>query len=259
MAHSLISAFPDEADAFRAYARAFPDSSTFLVDTYDTLAGVRNAITIGLEMKQQGHALRAVRLDSGDLLELSRASRRLLDEAGLDAVEVFASGGLDEYSVDALVKAGAPIAGFGVGTRLGTSADAPHADFVYKLVAFQGQPVMKLSADKVNLPGSKQVHRHADRDGSFSGDVIGRETEPLPAAEPTEPQIEPLLGPVMRGGRKLRPDPEIGQVRTAFAEQFARLPSTLKELGTTHSYDVRVSDELRLLTEVTGQELRDRL
>ena len=259
MAHSLISAFPDEADAFRAYARAFPDSSTFLVDTYDTLAGVRNAITIGLEMKQQGHALRAVRLDSGDLLELSRASRRLLDEAGLDAVEVFASGGLDEYSVDALVKAGAPIAGFGVGTRLGTSADAPHADFVYKLVVFQGQPVMKLSADKVNLPGSKQVHRHADRDGSFSGDVIGRETEPLPAAEPTEPQIEPLLGPVMRGGRKLRPDPEIGQVRTAFAEQFARLPSTLKELGTTHSYDVRVSDELRLLTEVTGQELRDRL
>ena len=254
MAHSMISAFPDEADAFRAYARAFPDSSTFLVDTYDTLAGVRNAIIVGLEMRERGDSLRAVRLDSGDLLELSRASRQLLDDAGLNAVEVFASGGLDEYSIDALVQAGAPIAGFGVGTRLGTSADAPHADFVYKLVAFQGQPVMKLSADKVSLPGSKQVYRQSERDGTFSGDVIGLEGEPHPHGGPSES----LLGPVMHGGRKLRPDPEMDQVRTAFAEQFARLPTMLKELGTTHSYDVSMSDELRSLAETTGQALRER-
>lgn len=254
MAHSLISAFPEEADAFRAYARAFPDSSTFLVDTYDTLAGVRNAITVGLEMRELGHMLRAVRLDSGDLLELSRASRRLLDDAGLNAVEVFASGGLDEHSIDALVQADAPISGFGVGTRLGTSADAPHTEFVYKLVAYDGQPVMKLSAGKVNLPGSKQVYRQADRDGTFSGDVIGLEGE---LSAPDGPP-EPLLSPMMGGGRKLRPDLELGQVRSVFAEQFARLPSRLKELGTTHAYNVSVSDELQSLAETTGRALRDR-
>jgi nicotinate phosphoribosyltransferase len=255
MAHSFVSAFPDEADAFRAYARAFPDSSTFLVDTYDTLAGVWTAITVGLEMRERGHMLRAVRLDSGDLLEHSRASRRLLDDAGLNAVEVFASGGLDEYSIDALVQAGAPIGGYGVGTRLGTSADAPHADFVYKLVAFQGQPVMKLSSNKVNLPGSKQVYRQTGATGAFVGDVIGREGSPRPA----DGRSEPLLGPVMGRGRKLRLDPDLDQLRTRFAEQFARLPTGLKGLGTTHSYNVSVSDELRLLAETTGQALRDRI
>ena len=259
MAHSLVSAFPDEVDAFRAYARAFPDSSTFLVDTYDTLAGVRNAITVGLEMRERGHMLKGVRLDSGDLLELSRASRRLLDDAGLSGVEVFASGGLDEYSIDALLEAGAPIAGFGVGTRLGTSADAPHTDLVYKLAAFEGQPVMKLSADKVSLPGSKQVCRQAQRDGTFSGDILGREGEFRLPDVPSGSLVGPLLGQVMRGGRKLRPDPDLAQVRTAFAEQFARLPSRLKELGTTHSYEVSVSDELQSLGVTTGQVLRDRV
>jgi nicotinate phosphoribosyltransferase len=259
MAHSFVSAFPDEADAFRAYARAFPDSSTFLVDTYDTLAGVRNAITVGLEMRERGHMLRAVRLDSGALLELSRASRRLLDDAGLNAVEVFASGGLDEYSIDALVQAGAPIAGFGVGTRLGTSADAPHTDLVYKLVAFEGEPIMKLSTDKVDSPGSKQVYRRTDRDGMFNGDVIGREGDPPPLDGPSSSPAEPLLGRVMRQGRRLRPDPDLDQLRTRLAEQFARLPTGLKGLGTTHSYKVTVSDELRLLAETTGQALRARL
>ncbi len=255
MAHSFVSAFPAEIDAFRAYARAFPDSSTFLVDTYDTLSGVGNAITVALEMKKQGHMLRAVRLDSGDFLELSWASRRMLDDAGLGEVQVFASGGLDEHSIDALVGAGAPINGFGVGTRLGTSADAPHADMVYKLVAFEGKPVMKLSPDKVNFPGRKQVCRHADDDGTYSGDLIVRAEE----VEPQEGRSEPLLSEVMRRGRQVRPHPGLEQLRTSSAEQLARVPDGVKAIDATDPYEVSVSDELRLLAENTSQALRDRI
>ena len=156
MAHSFVQSFPHEIDAFRAFAADHPESVTLLVDTYDTLAGVRNAIVVAREMAGRGETLRAVRLDSGDVQALARASRRLLDDAGLRDVQIFASGGLDEYDVAALVDAGAPIDGFGVGTDLVTSADRPAVDIAYKLVAYDGRPVAKFSADKASLPGAKQ-------------------------------------------------------------------------------------------------------
>ena len=145
MAHSFVEAFPREEQAFRSYAESFPDSSTFLVDTYDTLEGVRKAIPLATDMKRRGHPLRAVRIDSGDLLDLSTRARKILDEAGLQDVQIFASGGLDDFAVDELLRTGAPIGGFGVGTKVGVSADAPWTDCAYKLVEYRGRPTLKLS------------------------------------------------------------------------------------------------------------------
>ena len=157
MAHSFIEAFPSEIDAFRAYAEDHPERTTFLVDTYDTLQGVANAIEVVREMRLTGRL--GVRLDSGDLLELSRGARKLLDEAGLTQVRIFASGGLDELEVQELVREGAPLDAFGIGTQMGVSADAPFVDSVYKLVDIDGRPVLKLSAGKATAPGRKQVWR----------------------------------------------------------------------------------------------------
>ena len=165
MAHSFITSFESETEAFREYARSFPDDCTLLVDTYDTVEGVRRAIEVAREMRDRGQRLRAVRLDSGDLGELARRSRAMLDGAGFPEVEVFASGGLDEYEIDRLVSGGAPIDGFGVGTKAGVSADAPWTDCAYKMVEYEGRPVMKLSSAKVSAPGPKQVYRFRGEDG----------------------------------------------------------------------------------------------
>ncbi len=187
MAHSYVEAHDTELDAFRAFAAVYPDS-ILLVDTYDTIEGVRNVIRLAGEL---GGAFRihAVRLDSGDLATLAVESRRLLDEAGLDQVQIFASGSLDEHRVAELVAAGAPITGFGVGTRMGVSADHPYLDTAYKLVGYAGRPRMKLSTDKSNLPGRKQVFRTDARD------VIGLHDEPIDG--------RPLLVKVMAAGTRL--------------------------------------------------------
>src|SRR4029453_18775112 len=165
MAHSYIESFASEKEAFRTFARDFPNRTTFLVDTYDTLNGVRTAIEVTEELGLADNL--AIRLDSGDLDELSRGARALLDEAGLQRVRIFASGGLDEYQLDRLVRGGAPIDAFGVGTRMGVSADAPSLDSAYKLVEYDGRPMLKLSKAKVTEPGRKQVFR------GKPGDVIG--------------------------------------------------------------------------------------
>ena len=186
MAHSFIEAFPSESEAFRAFAEDHPDRTTFLVDTYDTLNGVKNAIDVVKEMQLTGRI--GVRLDSGDVDALSRGARALLDEAGLTQARIFASGGLDELEVDALVTNGAPVDAFGIGTQMGVSADAPFVDSVYKLTDLDGHPVLKLSAGKETAPGRKQVWRGPD------GDVLGLRDEPGPV------DAEPLLEPVMRDG-----------------------------------------------------------
>ena len=248
MAHSYVSSFDDETEAFRQYARSFPDSSTFLVDTYDTLAGVRNAITVALEMEAAGHSLRAVRLDSGDIDDLSRRARAMLDDAGLHHVQVFASGGLDEYSIDRLVNAGAPIGGFGVGTRAGTSADAPFTDFVYKLVEYDNQPVMKLSEGKATLPGPKQVFRQYDHRGKMNRDVIHHADDPPPA------ESRPLLKPVMENGIRTHALPSLDEVRSFHADRMRELPNDLRGVRPSGSYRVDVSETLRALAmEVQGR------
>ncbi|MGZ4110069.1 MAG: nicotinate phosphoribosyltransferase [Actinomycetota bacterium] len=244
MAHSYIESFPSEAEAFRAFAEDFPDRTTFLVDTYDTLNGVRTAIEVIHELGLVGNL--AVRLDSGELETLSRQVRVLLDRAGLPDVRIFASGGLDELEVDRLVQAGAPIDAFGVGTRVGVSADAPYLDSVYKLVEFDGRPVLKLSEDKATEPGAKQVWRGMREDDE---DVLSLRDEQGP------PHREPLLRPVMRDGRRLDPDPSITQTHRHFDADLARTPTKAKRLLHPEHVVVGRSDGLRALTDRTRESL----
>jgi nicotinate phosphoribosyltransferase len=217
MAHSYIESFPTEAEAFRAFARDVPNRTTFLVDTYDTLNGVRTAIEVIRELGLEDGL--GVRLDSGDLVELSRGARTLLDDAGLREVRVFASGGLDEFEIERLVRAGAPIDAFGVGTRMGVSADAPYLDSAYKLVEYDGRPMIKLSMNKVSAPGRKQVFRGPD------GDVLGLREEALP------PDHEPLLVPVMEQGRRTGPHRTLETARALFRADLDRLPERAKRIG----------------------------
>ena len=247
MAHSFITAFGGEADAFRAYANAFPDTSTFLVDTYDTVEGVRNAIAVAKEMLKRGHTLQAIRLDSGDLRDLARTARTMLDEAGLEAVLIFASGGLDEMAVEELVRWGAPIDGYGVGTKVGVSADAPWADCVYKMVTYDARPVLKLSGDKATLPGPKQVFRSCSG-GRYAADVVACVSEPPPAG------AKALLHEVMLDGKAVARPLSLRHLRERFAEHFERLPDEHKALRSPAAYDVRVSDALEeLRRRLTGE------
>ena len=254
MAHSFVTSFESELEAFRAYAVAFPDTTTLLVDTYDTLAGVRNAITVAGELARRGHELRAVRLDSGDLLDLSRKARLLLNEAGFGRVRIVASGSLDEFAIEDLLAAGAPIDGFGVGTKAGVSADAPWSDCVYKLAEYDGRPVLKLSPGKSNLPGPKQVYRYRESDGSYAGDVIASAAEPKP-----EGRCEPLLGKLMVDGRRVYPRPPILEPRSRFAREFASLPCGYRKIRAPDRYDVTVSPRLQQLERSTAAAVSKRV
>ncbi len=251
MAHSYIMTFDNESESFRQYASSFPDTSTFLVDTYDTLEGIEKAIAIAREMRERGDELLAIRLDSGAILELSRKARAMLDEAGLPAVQIFASGGLDEFEVDELLRAGAPIDGFGIGTKVGVSADAPWTDCVYKLVEYAGRPVLKLSAGKQTLPGPKQVFRFRDPAGIYLRDVIAQPHEQCSEAEP-------LLESVMAGGRRSRPDPTLEELRLHFRKELACLPEGHKRLRAPDLYDVQISEGLLRLQERVVRETRER-
>jgi nicotinate phosphoribosyltransferase len=243
MAHSYVEAFPSEKEAFAAFAADHPTRTTFLVDTYDTLNGVRTAIEVIRELGLSDRL--GIRLDSGDLDALSREARRILDEAGLPHVRIFASGGLDELDVDRLVRAGAPIDAFGIGTKMGTSADAPYLDSVYKLVEFDGRPVLKLSAAKATLPGRKQVFRGPE------GDVLGLRDEPAPDG------TEPLLVPVMREGRRLGPPRTLETARGLFRRDLEGLPEEARRLTDPRPPTARISERLRALAgEVREQTLR---
>lgn len=251
MGHSFVTTFDDEGEAFRAYGNAFPDTSTFLVDTYDSLEGTRRAIEVAKEMRERGHWLRSIRLDSGDLANLSAEARVLLDEAGLGEVRILASGGLDEFKVNELFMAGAPIDGFGVGTKVGVSSDTPWGDIVYKLVEYGGNPVLKLSTGKETLPGRKQVYRYADEDGSYARDVItiANSLDHIGAA---------LLAEVMRHGERRAVNPTVHELREHFARELARLPGRYKGLTSPASYPVEISADLETLRSRIALETRRR-
>jgi nicotinate phosphoribosyltransferase len=246
MAHSFITAFDDEREAFRAFAEDHPHRTTFLVDTYDTLGGVKNAVDVIREMHPPGEV--GVRLDSGDLDRLSRESRRILDRAGLDTARIFASGGLDEHEVAELVRAGAPVDAFGIGTQLGVSADAPYVDAVYKLVEFDGRPVLKLSPAKATAPGRKQVWRGP------SEDVIGLRDEAAPG-----PNHEPLLEPAMRAGRRLAPPPTMEEMHARFARDLTALPVKAARLTHPEHVVAHRTDALAALTTETAEAARRRI
>jgi nicotinate phosphoribosyltransferase len=236
MAHSYIEAFPSALDAFTAFATDLPERTTFLVDTYDTLRGVEDAIEVVRRLGLQGKA--SVRLDSGDLLALSLAARRMLDDAGLPDVRIFVSGGLDESDIARLLRAGAPIDAAGIGTRMGVSADAPQLDTVYKLVAYDGRGVAKLSTGKASLPGAKQVFR-----GTGLHDVIGTRDEAAP------PGSGGILTPLLLGGRRARPRASLAEARDRFERDFAGLPSGARDLDAPVAPVAEVSPALRAFTD----------
>ncbi|MYB76187.1 MAG: nicotinate phosphoribosyltransferase [Chloroflexi bacterium] len=236
MAHSYIQAHADELDAFRQFAALYPDT-VLLVDTYDTLAGVKKIVTLARELGD-AFRVRAIRLDSGDLEELARASRRILDDAGLHHVEIFASNSLDEYAISHLISRRAPIDGFGVGTRMSVSSDAPTIDCAYKLVAYGGRGRMKLSAGKSSLPSRKQVFRF-QAGGTYTRDVIALADEDVPGGTP-------LLNPVMREGKRLPAGhSDLAAARERARQQRQALPPRLHALETADPpYPVEVSAAL---------------
>lgn len=248
MAHSYVMAFSTEIDAFRAYARDFPHQAVLLIDTFDVAEGARQAVAVAKELAPEGIALRGVRIDSGNLGDLTGVVRRILDEGGLDETQIILSGDLDEYRVKAMLDAGVPVDSFGVGTQMGTSADSPFLGGVYKLVAEKGEPKVKLSTGKVTLPGLKQVYRFS-AEGRFHHDLIALEEERIDGGEP-------LLARVMRDGRRVRAPESLAEIRSRCRGALAALPPELQGLTDASTpYRVDISAPLQEL----AQRARDSL
>ncbi len=236
MAHSYVLAFPTEVEAFSAFLHDHPDRSTLVIDTYDAVGGARSAVAAAA---LSGIVPQAVRIDSGDLIELSAEVRAVLDDAGLAQTRIVVSGDLDEYRIDALVAAGAPIDGFGVGTSMVTSSDAPSLGGVYKLVELEGRPVMKTSQGKPTLPGRHQVFRQAD------GDVIALADETLGG--------EPLLRPVLRGGTPVSALPTLDAIRDRARAEVEALPLAVRALREPATLAPRISQRLERLEETIAE------
>ncbi|MGW5419455.1 nicotinate phosphoribosyltransferase [Streptomyces sp. NPDC003943] len=245
MAHSYVESFPSEEASFRAFARTHPGPVTFLVDTYDTDRGVATAARVLSDLGLGPGC--AIRLDSGDLGAQARRARAALDAAGLGDVRIIVSGGLDEYAVDRLVRDGAPVDAYAVGTKVGTAADAPYLDAAYKLVEYDGRPVMKLSAAKATAPGPKQVFR-----GAGTRDVIGLANE-----EPPE-GTEPLLTTVMSGGLRTGPPDTLAAARARFEADLAALPEEARRLADPVAPAPEVSARLTALTSVVRHRMGSR-
>ena len=251
MAHSYIQAHDSESEAFEGFARAQPDNVVLLIDTYDTEAAAQKVVEIAPRLAAQGIAIKAVRLDSGDLAAHARKVRRILDAGGLTQTTIFSSGNLDEYKLDDLIQAGAPIDGFGIGTRLVTSADAPYLDCAYKLVEYAGHPRRKRSEGKQTWPGRKQVYRRYDvHEQYLQGDTVTREEEVFPG--------EPLLQAVMQDGQRLQPAEPLAVARGRTARQLAQLPAYLRGLGSTSPYPVTISPALEALAREADREVDSR-
>ena len=246
MAHSFVQAHEDEETAFEHFAHAQPNHVVLLIDTYDTEAAARKVVTLAARLRGEGIRVRGVRLDSGDLGAHARAVRAILDAGGLNDVEIFASGNLDEYVLARLLGEGAPIDGFGIGTRVDTSADAPYLDCAYKLEEYEGRPRRKRSEGKATWPGRKQVFRRYRDDGTMAGDVL--------ALADAAVQGEPLLEPCMHGGRRIRATPALAEIRHRTAQQLARLPAPLRTLHPAAPYPVEVDPGLKALVRRMDEE-----
>jgi nicotinate phosphoribosyltransferase len=248
MAHSYIMAFESETEAFRAYARQFPERAVLLIDTFDSEEGARRAAQVARELSAEGINVSGVRLDSGDLGPLARSVRKILDDAGLDEMQIFLSGDLDEYRIKSLLEEGAPVDAFGVGTHMGTSADSPSLGGVYKLVEDERGPKIKLSTGKATLPGRKQVFRFQSE--TFDYDLIGLEAENVPGARP-------VLEKVMEGGRRLRAAEPLEDLQERCRSSIGLLPPHLKDLQPSRRpYQVQRSTRLDELVRDMSQVAR---
>jgi nicotinate phosphoribosyltransferase len=255
MAHSFVMSFRHEIDSFLAYSSTFPERTTLLVDTYDTKKGIENAINIGLYLKAKKHRLQAIRLDSGNIIVLSRLARKMLDKAGLNYVKIFASGNLDEFKIKEIIERGSCVDNFGVGTNMGTSIDVPSLDVIYKISEVTDDngaflPTMKLSKGKVTYPGRKQIFRVQDRRGRFIKDILGLEKEAA--------RGKPLLIKVVSKGKIVYRTPSLDKIRRYLKNNLTRFPEELKELYPGYKYPVIVSVQLRKLRQALARQLEKR-
>jgi nicotinate phosphoribosyltransferase len=243
MAHSFIQAYDSEEAAFEAFARSRPDNLILLLDTYDTEAAARTVVSLTPRLEGKGIKVRGVRLDSGDLIALARSVRHILDDGGLKHVTIFASGGIDEGELAEAARQQAPIDGFGIGTSLTTSFDVPALDCAYKLQEYAGLPRRKRSTGKATWPGRKQVWRHYGPDGRIVRDVL--------SVEGDDQTGEPLIQPVMKGGRRIAQGPTLAEIRARTARDLERMPDAVRRLQPGVSCPVEVADALtRLANEV---------
>ncbi len=248
MAHSYVMAHDNELDAFLSFARSQPNNVVLLIDTYDTLLAVAKVIEAARILEREGIRIRAVRIDAGDLGELSKDVRRRLDAAGLESIGIFVSGDLDEWKLRSLIQQEAPIGGFGVGTRLVTSHDAPYLNCAYKLEEYAGLARRKVSPGKQTYPGRKQVFRRYNGEGKMAGDTLAVADEELPG--------EPLLVPVMRAGKRVGPLESLEAIRRRTREQLERLPEVYRRLEpAAQSFPLALSDRLQTLIAETDRRL----
>jgi len=257
MPHKFIQDRPSELQAFREYVESFPHNAILLIDTYDTILGAKNAVTIGKELRKKGYDLRGVRLDSGDMLSLSKKVREILDEAGYKATKIFASSDLDEFRIDDFLSKGAPIDGFGVGTALITGANynsitkeggISALNGVYKMVEKIDEmgrsiPKIKTSEDKILLPRRKQVYRKIT-DCQYVEDLITMWDE-----KPEGGSLNPLLFPIIREGKLVYNFPTVSEIKKHCLEQQDMLPEKYKDLHEDVSYPVNVSPKLSKMTD----------
>ncbi len=239
MAHSYVQAHDDEYHAFENFALAQRDNATLLIDTYDTERGADKVVELAAVLRAAGVAVRGVRIDSGDLGEHARRVRAILDAGDLRGATIFASGNLDEHRVRDLVRSDAPIDGFGVGTRMNTSSDAPYLDCAYKLQEYEGRPRRKRSEGKATWPGRKQVYRRSGADGRFTGDLLA-------LADGRHPG-RPLLVPFVRGGEPIEPRLSLQEAREHARNELAHLPESLRALEPAPAYPVDVDAALEAL------------
>jgi nicotinate phosphoribosyltransferase len=239
MAHSFVQAHDEETPAFEHFARSLPGNVILLIDTYDTEAAAEKVVRLAPKLEREGILVKGVRLDSGDLADHARKVRRILDAGGLRHVTIFASGSLDEYVMKRLLDAGAPIDGFGVGTHMDTSADAPYLDCAYKLVEYADRPRRKRSEGKALWPGRKQVYREYDDAGRMRGDLLTLEDDLHPGAA--------LIRPVMRSGKRAHPAVPLVELRKTFLTELDRVPESLRSIEEAPPYPVEVSSKLKEL------------
>lgn len=244
MAHSFVMSFRDELDSFLAYSTVFPDRTILLVDTYNVKKGIDNAVKIGNYLKERGHLLYGIRIDSGDIVRLSRMARKILDKAGLRFVKIFASGNLDEFKISKLLKKKSCIDSFGVGTNMGASMDAPSLDAIYKLSEITDDsgdfiPVMKLSSTKVTWPGRKQVYRVSDKKGIFVKDIIGLQNDNIKG--------EPLLKKVLSRGNVICKMPNLQDIRLFSRNRIKAFPGQIRSVRPGFIYPVSFSPKLASL------------
>jgi nicotinate phosphoribosyltransferase len=250
MAHSFVMSFEDEIDAFRSYVASFPGNAVLLIDTYDTIAGARKAAAVAKEMAARGRRLQGVRIDSGDLSQLAIEVRKILDDAGLPDVKIIGSGGLDEYDLGRLSTAKIPYDSYGVGTKMGTSSDAPWSDMAYKLVQYGGKPVLKLSPGKGSWPAPKQLFRQRNSQGQAVKDIVGLREEHIAGTEA-------LLTKVMESGKIVITLPTLAQSRSRLARELEELDGATKAIRDPVQYPVEFTPKLLRLRQEIEQNSID--